>query len=444
MSVRRGDERGTALVIGIMIIVVMMALGLGTFAFVEGQQRASADERVRDSSYNLAESALESAVAYLSVTWPSSTQPWGYKVGQPSGTAGTCGPTSATTDNCPDPSMVTTAFTQSGAHQTDYAGAPNWTTTVRDNGTPSTSFYRESSTGTQPEYDANGDGAVWVRAKATVQGRTRILIGLVKAQPKPLPYPRYALFGGGVYINGAAAGLTQKIVDTQGSASVPGKVGLTCINAMQPAPASGPSMCPGADPTKGQVQPWTVSTAQPYHQCINETIGPGPINQPCLSINEAADMVALRNRAKALGTYYTTCPTAAQLTGKDVFLDNSSGLGCTYSSGTFNSAASPGMIVIAQGLSTPELVFNGTATYYGLIYDADEYQMGTSGAFGDVEINGTAQVVGGAIMDEQNVLGIQSTKSPALIYDPNAWNQLFTTGAIKIVPGTLREVPPGS
>ena len=62
------SETGSAVIAAILITAVMLGLGLGTFTLVEGQQRASAQERVRESRYNLAEAALESAVAYMNVT----------------------------------------------------------------------------------------------------------------------------------------------------------------------------------------------------------------------------------------------------------------------------------------------------------------------------------------------------------------------------------------
>jgi hypothetical protein len=87
------------------------------------------------------------------------------------------------------------------------------------------------------------------------------------------------------------------------------------------------------------------------------------------------------------------------------------------------------------------LVLQGATTYYGLIYDSDNADQ--SDVF-RVGINGTAKVVGAVISDWQGGLYIDSTASPALTYDPNAFSALTTNGAPKILQGTFREVPPGS
>ena len=457
MSARLRNERGMAMVIAIMVVLVMTALALGTFTFVEGQQRASGDERVRDSSYNLAEAGLESAVAYLTAKWPTSAQPYGYNVSNTSGAD--CGPASALTDACPDPSSVTSGF-NSATTQQDYAGSPAWTTTVVDNGAPATActslsltgscFYRESltcapagtpATCTKPRYDANGDGAVWVRSQAIVQGRKRILVALVRAQQTPLPYPHYAMFGGDLSIT---ASLNGKVVDAQGSAGVGGKIYLSCLNPSVTPQYSG-GACPGADPVKQQVQPWNITTTvtSGFNPCITEAGVTLNGQAPCLSANQGQDIIALRQRAQKLGTYYTTCPTAAQLTGPDVFIEAGSVV-CNYTSGTntWNSATTPGMIVVNGGTSLGGCLTIGgvNSTYYGLIYDANE-----PGFTNGVLISGSAQVIGAVVVDHGDGLFITSTHVPALTYDPKAYNAATTgNGPIKIIPGTYREVPPSS
>lgn len=446
MSARLRDERGMAMVIAIMIVLIMTALALGTFTFVEGQQRASGNERVRDSAYNLAEAGLEGSVAYLSVKWPTSARPYGYNALNTSGAD--CGPSSVSTDDCPDPSSVTTSFNSSTTQQ-DYAGSPVWTTTVRDNTLPSgactslnltgSCFYRESTTGTAPRYDSNGDGAVWVRSQAIVQGRKRILVALVKAQTQPLPYPHNAVYAWDVVMS---PGLAAGAINTQGNSGVAGRVNLWCTDP-DVTPQYNGGGCPGADPNKPQIQPWTLTTTlNSFNYCVNED---GTVVQlSCLSTNQGADIIALRKRAQALGTYYTTCPTAAQLAGPDVFIETAN-LTCNFTSVSntnWNSAANPGMVVVTHGNSTTGSInIGGTNnTFYGMVYCAEE-----GAAQGGLTISGTAQVIGATIHDRYDLLAVTSTRVPAFSYDPKAFNAVTTgTGPIKIVPGTYREVPPSS
>src|SRR3712207_2978474 len=157
MRRRLQREEGWAIVVSIAVMGVMLGLGLGVFAHVQGQQKQSGDERVSESSFNLAEAALNSATVYLSASgkFPTASSPYG-----------TC--TQASSSNCPNPTSVASQFSTA-----DYAGTPTWQTTVRDNGAPNTSFYLDSQTGSQPAYDANGDGAVWIRAEANANGQKR-------------------------------------------------------------------------------------------------------------------------------------------------------------------------------------------------------------------------------------------------------------------------------
>jgi hypothetical protein len=461
MTARLRSEAGSAMVIAITVVMVMMAIGLGTFTLVQGQQRQSADERVKDSAYSLAEAALEDAVTYLGspsgagTVWSNlTTKPWGVKSGQ--ATPGLCDQSSQAGDNCPDPSLVAGSF--NSASQKDYAGAPTWTTKVVDNSAPAgactalsltgSCYYRESVTNAAGanEYDQNGDGAVWVRAQATVRGRTRILVALVKPTTVPLPYSKPVIFTNTIQI---AASLNQKVVDTQGSASSAAALQLSCVTSTPQSSAG----CPNADPTKGQIAPWTVQANVMQNACIDESgnaFGFNATNKSavaCLSTNQGQDLTMLRARAQAAGTYYSACPTAAQLTGKLVFVDGAASGGCNYTSGTFNSAASPGMVVLGKfagnGASScpPCFQIAGTAKYYGLIYDANEQL--DSDTF-RVSISGTGQVIGAVISDWTGGVYIDSTTSPALIYDPRAYSNLNTTGPPKIIQGTVREVPVGS
>jgi hypothetical protein len=223
---------------------------------------------------------------------------------------------------------------------------------------------------------------------------------------------------------------------------VAGRVNLWCTDP-DTTPQYNGGGCPGADPNKPQIQPWTVTTTlNTYHNCVNEDGSVTAIS--CLSTNQGADVIALRKRAQQLGTYYTTCPTSAQLSGPLVFIESGITL-CNYSAQsntTWNSAANPGMIVVTQGnTTTGSITIGGTNnTYYGMIYCADE-----TGGVAGLNIAGTSQVIGAAIMDRYDIMAITSTHVPAFTYDPKAFNAVTTNnGPIRIIPGTFREVPPSS
>ncbi|HEX6391487.1 MAG TPA: hypothetical protein VFZ89_18630, partial [Solirubrobacteraceae bacterium] len=148
-----GRERGSALVIAMFAMLIMLALGFATLSFADGQEQDAARSRVADSAFNLAEGVLDTQVYLLSHHWPGSA-----------GTArpATCTHTVAAT-GCPDPVQVRKSFAAG-----DWAAGATWTTLVRDNGGEAQSFYSAAIAGDQPTWDANGDGRVWSYAQATV------------------------------------------------------------------------------------------------------------------------------------------------------------------------------------------------------------------------------------------------------------------------------------
>lgn len=461
-AARRASERGSAMVMAIMVTLMMLAMVLATFAVVEGQQRAGADERIRDSSYNLTDSALDSVVSYMTIAqeFPEAANPYGDANGD-------CGPDS-TSGNCPDPAMVQSAFSAASGHR-DYGTTPVWKTTVRDNNQPTETYYRETGppndrTGRDPDdgtvlnYDDDGDGRVWVRAEGIAQGRKRTLIALVERRTTstPAPYPSTGLFAEDIGVPFASARL---FVDMQGDSEVPGRLDLACHNAAIPSHLNPSPACPQADATKGQIVPWTVSTTQNTNLCIdhfgnqhaNTIVGPF-----CWHENTGAKVQELRARAQAAGTYYgAVCPTPAQLAGDVVFIDGS--VFCSYSSGsnTWNSPDNPGMIVLgtyaahaACSTQPSGVCFNigGDNTYYGMIYDGNTMPRNFN-QWG-VGITGNARVFGVIITEFMSKIAITSTQSPAFTYLPKAWENFSqappssgSSTEVKITPGTFREIP---
>ncbi|MEJ7716481.1 MAG: hypothetical protein WKF31_00405 [Thermoleophilaceae bacterium] len=87
---------------------------------------------------------------------------------------------------------------------TDYgAGETTWTTQVRDNPGAAGTFYTEAGTQSAARWDQGGpsgtsspDGKMWVRAQATVRGRTRTLVALVAVEESPVVFPYAVLTAG--------------------------------------------------------------------------------------------------------------------------------------------------------------------------------------------------------------------------------------------------------
>ncbi|HEX6388351.1 MAG TPA: hypothetical protein VFZ89_02865, partial [Solirubrobacteraceae bacterium] len=202
---RLSGERGSALVIAMMAMVVMMGLGFAALAFADGQTHDSGRTRIADSAFNLTEGVLDTQVYLLSHNWPGST--------------GTARPASCTQASavagCPDPAQVLASFSSG-----DWAQGASWTTLVRDNGGSATAFYNSAIAAGQPTWDANGDGRVWAWAQATVHKRKRTLVALVEVQrvDSSLLFTRNALTAGWFQTTNNG---NKVIVDSRGDSAQP-------------------------------------------------------------------------------------------------------------------------------------------------------------------------------------------------------------------------------
>jgi Tfp pilus assembly protein PilX len=228
---RARSQDGSALIIAILVLAMMLTLGLPALAYVDGQQQASGDQRSGDSAFNLAEGVLETQVYLLSRNWPAS---------QATARPATCAGTTAVA-GCPDPAQITASFTSP-----DWATGASWTTTIRDNSGAAANFYSDAITAGQPSWDANGDGRVWTRSQATARGRTRTLVALVQVQTVDLSlvFPHNVITAGWFQTTNNGR---KVIIDTKGSSAQPSPVAVRCTTR--------DSSCLGYEPQKGQIAP---------------------------------------------------------------------------------------------------------------------------------------------------------------------------------------------
>ena len=114
------SERGTAIVMAIALMTMMVTVALAAYSFVDTQQKESMRERQRESSFNLAEAALNSQSFVLSRRWAGA--PTSYAASTP-----TCSNGGGVAVQCPDPAQLTAAY-----NSPDYATGSTWKTTVYD------------------------------------------------------------------------------------------------------------------------------------------------------------------------------------------------------------------------------------------------------------------------------------------------------------------------
>jgi Tfp pilus assembly protein PilX len=379
---RRGQE-GFALVTALLVMSIILLMGFATMSYVEGQTRDAGREHQREAGFELAESGLSAQGFALSRAWPAS-----------SATAypASCGPASSGSQ-CPTPSELTKAYAG--------AGTAVWATQVRDNGTGAPLEYTAAVL-SQPTWDANGDGALWVYAQASAGARPTTLVALYQLNPLSNAFPRNVITAGSFKTGNNGNKL---IVDAKGVAGQPAPVAVRCTN---------PSDSSCLDYRAVQVGPGTPSTG--YQ-------GGNAVPPDALS--------GLRLRAQLSGTYTASgCP--ANPSGAVVFIESGD---CSYNNSVpgacCNSAASPGVLVVASGTVT----FNGNLTYYGVIYAAN-LQSATGSV---ITISGNALVQGALDADGAGKVEVGESKMN-LLFDPAGLDYSYW-GAAVFGKNTWRQIP---
>jgi hypothetical protein len=373
------SQSGSALVSAIAVTSVMIMLGLATFAMVDAQQSQSGRERISESSFNLSEAALNLQAFVLSRDWP--------------GTAVGAYPTSCSESTgargCPDPARIVSSF-----DSVDVKGNAEWTTMVRDDGGSNPNFYDDATVSAQPSWDANQNNRLWVRAQSLLRGKRRTLVALVKVEMINEQAPMNVVTAGHFATNNNG---DKTIVDTNGR-----PLAVRCRSLGNPK-------C--LDFRSGQVLP------------------PGAVQEgyegPTALTPAAIDR--LRTRARAEGTYHASgCPSDPS--GAVVFIESGD---CQYTSGSANSPASPGVLVIMRGT----LSLGGNFEYYGLVYMGN--LQNSSGYL--ITMQGTSLIQGAVAVDGDGGIEAGSSKEN-IIFDSRPFSNLRSYGTAGIMHNSWREI----
>jgi hypothetical protein len=422
----RDDERGMVIVTAVMLLMIMVAIGLAVLSQVDTQTSQSRKERERESSFNLAEAALSAQTFVLgrrgtgtaAIPYPASCS------------------TSASSDfYCPASAQLMKSYNGSnGSGQVDFDTATTWTTWVRDDANPTTGapvlFWDDAylNNANWARYDKGGafvNGAsvpnrhVWVRAEATVRGKTRALIAYVRIEDKAVNFPQYAVLAGSV--RGQNNG-NKTLVNSTGS---PLGLGVRC--AEPPLSAS----CIDLDPNKGpQLVP-------PNHFELNIP-GNGNAVPPDNPAIDSDALQSLEDVARASGTYYASgCP--ANPNGDVVVIENATN--CLWNNSApaapgmskcCNSPTNPGLLVIKKGAVN----ISGNIEFYGIVYNANlDNSTGTK----LIETSGTSAIYGAAIVDGRGGVWAGSSGNN-IMYDPTAFANINAVGTAGVVQNTWREI----
>jgi hypothetical protein len=411
MSRRLSSERGSAIILAIVLMTMMVAVGLAAYSFVDTQQVETVRERQRESSFNLAEAALNSQSFVLSRRWAGAASAF-------AATTPTCSNAAGVAVQCPDPAQLVAAY-----NSPDYAVGATWKTTVYDDRglTPGSAspFYDASvieakgATGADatPHWDANKNKRVWVKAESTVRGRRRTLVALVQVQEHVEFLPKRVILAGQFELtpNG-----NHNYVQTNPDATSQHPVTLRCS-------LSSPG-CTEYTPDKKnpQIDP------------------PGAIaGQEFLGKDALEDDVKerLQERAIADGTFYDgVCPTDEQLSGKVVWVQGCA-LGQYTKNNIWNSPASPGILIWADGV----LELGGNSDFWGIVYHLNNENSSDDHL---LRLRGGLTIHGGAFVDGDGGIDVGSNKVN-ITYDEAAFVGVSSYGSASIVQNSWRDITGG-
>jgi Tfp pilus assembly protein PilX len=407
------SEDGFALVSAIVLLVVILALGLGLLLFTDNQQRASGREQASESAFNEAEAALNAQVGQLSRAWPTAPEE-GVEATYPT----VCTEATSTGSNyCPTSEIMKTSYPNispapcAATATKDAWGSPltnQWTTYVRDDAGESPLFNSATEAG-QRAYDANGNGKVWLRSVGVVQCHVVSVVTLVSRQLVALNFPKDAVSGNWFKVTNKGK---KEIVLTRSATGEVGEIGMRC---------EGVATCEEWDEAKEQISPNTTKSPAV----------PSPVESE-------EQLAALKSEAIALGTFRSPaskgCPkTIEELAGLPAYVEGCGNLQLT-SNGVANSKASPGFLVLADGT----LTLLGTSTFYGVIYARNPTN--SSGAV--VTLGGTTTIEGAIEVDGRG--GIEFGASGVnFIYNSKAIEEVKAYAGATPTRNTFRILPSG-
>jgi Tfp pilus assembly protein PilX len=415
-----GDESGSALVAGIILLVVILGFGMAILSRADVQTHQTGNEAWGEATYNIAEGALDAQADRLQQSWPTAATP-------------ACNQSSTPSTFCPGTGL-TSSF------NTTYAGHlfanPQWTVQIiDDSGGESASYYSDSAAATVPSYDANRDGKVWIRAQTVIQGQKRVVVAEMVRQTTIVQLPHNTITSGGVFTSNRGNKVIVETTDAAAGSSLAGSINVRCGSSSYSPDYGDP--CEGWDPRQGQLDP--ASNYQGGY--VDPSGGYSAVSQ--------ADLASLKQAAQANGTYYNgACPTS--LTGL-VYVDNPPGGGCTFLGGTWNMSSSPpaktdvpGMIIMGDGT----LTFNGNIDYFGVIYMVNASgTVPTSGACTSAQqngplfaVHGTGSIYGSIFVDKCGTIDAGSS-AYNIIFDSDAFNAATAYAQPNLAKNTFRIIP---
>ena len=411
MLTRLRSADGYAVPIALMLMVIMLGFGFASLGFVDGETKSSRVERTHEARLNLTEGVLAAQIFQLSRGWPSAVE----KEMPLSCTQGDAAP------SCPQPSQLEGQFAQ-----IDMNLGPEWIVQVRDDDATvadpnAGQYYDDATVLDNARWDANVNGEMWVRAEAQLGDKPRVLVARVRVEQRPVTPPA-APFVAGAFETGNNS---------------PNKVIIS-------------------SPLPGVVRCETSSTSDTCIKYVSgqiEPVGKVESNPDLGSVLGDGMSEALRQTAKAKGTYYATCADVpgGNPSGEVVWVESGN---CIFQGNMIvNPVTKRGLFVINNGT----LTLRGSVQWWGMLYVLNEQGCGSTtdaspclGTDTVAEVTGTPTIFGGLFIEGAGRLttgnsggsGNCQQCDPQIVYREESGQPVTAYGTAGIIQNTWRELLP--
>jgi len=373
------SEEGAGLVVLLGVIAVLAVSTAALVAFTGNVQHNTADDRVHVKSFTVAEAGLDAGMALLGQNWPASAS------GVPAFDAAGFRARFSTTE-FPNPVGGGLFISVSWYDDDNGAAQPN----------------------TQVNYDADGNGKLWLVSQAKVGTRATRLLSLVERTWFTMSLPRgIPLWAGGDLLSNGQGNNPKIRVEvpppagTVTSVQVGGSIEETGVTAPGIAQITGDSISPLSDVFPQTLVDAMVSTAQANGRYFSSLSA---------AQSSPADPVWSPSGGLSGLTVIMTSP------GQTIGVTGNTQL---------NSEAQPGVLMILGG---GELDWGGTAQFYGVIYcqGVMDTSHGTADIHGMVVTASTESLKGTPnVLYNDNCIANLDQRFPSVVRRvSNSWREL--------------------
>ena len=445
-------QDGYAVVTAMVLLGIMLMVGLSVISLGDTQAKRSGEQRIRESSLNLAEGVLYGQGFMLAKNWPApGDAPYPSSCTQVAG-AGT---------QCPNRDILAIANSSTDAaaafDATDFEDGTTWIAKVRDDYGALANDYDISAAdgplsgtlgvcgaGGPCTYDFNDNKRLWVQATVMVRGEPRNIVARLQREELVESIPQTALTAGAIATTNN--GNNQLVMDA-GSG-----VFVRCSNVNNNNPSN--NTCAGYDP--GQIAPVLPA----YDSTL--------VNKPMM---EPAQLQRFKERAISDNKYFPGCPPVnADLSGAVVWIE-----GCLseptlanqlvttpcdpaapagMSQTCINSITEPGLLIWHCGRAD----FQGGMTFVGVMYMVNNSDgtcaIPTLGSPGNPKCTGRTEKktedaffsaggfgVQGAVSVDGNACAKIGSNGLQFSYDARVFLNISSYGTVGLIQNTWRELP---